>query len=261
MKSTGRNRDDKEGASKAKVLGNREDAAMKAFFKKYRHAWILSYVFIYLIWFFYLNQASLDSFHSVYLPFDDLIPFNEWFIIPYYIWFAYVPLVVGYFFFTSPKDFYHCTAFLFIGMTVCLIFYTIYPTGVYFRPDLDSLNRDNVLIRLTKVIYTVDVGTNVCPSIHCFNSIGLWISIVKSEKLHNRKGIQIGSFVLSVLICLSTMFVKQHSVIDVIAAMVLAMIMYILVYCIPHSKGKIFKKQNVCYNVEKTKMRSGQNAV
>jgi len=226
---------------------------VKIFLKKYRHAWVLSYVFIYLIWFFYLNQISADSFHPVYLPFDDLIPFNEWFIIPYYIWFAYVPLVVGYFFFTSVKDFYHCTAYLFIGMTICLIIYTIYPTGIYFRPDLASLDRNNILTLMTKVIYTVDMGTNACPSIHCFNSIGLWISIHKSERLHNKKGIQAASFVLSFLICLSTMFVKQHSIIDVIAAMVLAVVMYILVYCIPYSKGIIFKKKNVCYNVEKQK--------
>lgn len=203
---------------------------MKAFWKKYNHVWILSYFFIYIIWFFYLNQKNTTFFHGVETALDQLIPFNEWFIIPYYIWFPYIPLVVGYFFFTSKEEFYRLCIFLFLGMTLCLIVYTIYPTGVYFRPDLDELGRNNVLIKLTRIIYTIDPGTNVWPSIHCFNSIGVAISVLKCKRLNKYPVIVLGTITLSSLICMSTVLVKQHSILDFYAAVALAVIMYLIAY-------------------------------
>ena len=83
---------------------------------------------------------------------------------------------------------------------------------------------------MTSIIYHVDTGANACPSIHCFNSIGLFIAIIKSEKLKRHKIIQWSSFILSTSICLSTLFVKQHSIIDVFWAFILAALMYLLVY-------------------------------
>lgn len=204
---------------------------MKEFLKRYRHAWVLGYFFIYVIWFFLLNQLTADSFAPLYHPLDDYIPFCEWFVIPYYLWFPYIPLTVFYFFFKAEKkEYYQLTAFLFIGMTIALITYTIWPNGVYFRPDLETLGRDNFLIRLVDIIYRADVGTNCCPSIHCFNSIGVCIGINKCVSLKKYRGIRIASVVLSVLICLSTMYIKQHSIIDVVWAFVLAGVMYLLVY-------------------------------
>lgn len=207
----------------------KSNSRIRELMHKYNHAWVLLYFFIYLIWFFYINQRGI-RLHGVESPLDAKIPFNEWFIIPYYLWFAYVPVTIAFFFFTSKKEFYQCTAFLFTGMTICLITYTVWPNAVFFRPDLDALGRDNWLIRLTAFIYKADTGANVCPSIHCFNSIGLFIAIAKSKKLKKHKIIQAGSFVLSVMICLSTLFVKQHSIIDVFWAFVLAAGMYLLVY-------------------------------
>lgn len=203
---------------------------MKNIIKKYSHAWILSYFIIYLVWFFYLNQKSADSFHAIETSLDSLIPFNEWFIIPYYMWFPYVPLAIAYFFFTSREEFYRICMFLFIGMTICLLAYTIYPTGVYFRPDLDRLGRDNVLIDLTRIIYTIDPGTNVCPSIHCFNSIGIAIAVLKCNRLNKKRFLTTGVIVLSTLICMSTMLVKQHSIIDFYFAVGLSILMYFIAY-------------------------------
>lgn len=220
---------------------------MKKYIKQFSHAWILSYFIIYLVWFFYLSQASADSFHAVESILDKFIPFNEWFIIPYYIWFPYIPVAIAYFFFTSREEFYRICMFLFIGMTVCLVAYTIYPTGVYFRPDLDKLGRENILVGLTRFIYTIDPGTNVCPSIHCFNSIGVAIAVLKCNRLNKKKWLTIGTVTLSTLICMSTMFVKQHSIIDFYFAVGLALIMYVIAYVPKYDKlfAKIRKKKEI----------------
>lgn len=208
-----------------------ENKAVKEFLKKYKHAWVLSYFFIYLIWFFVLNQLTADDFAPVHIKLDDYIPFAEVFIIPYYLWFPYIPLTIAYFFFKAEKkEYYQLTAYLFIGMTAALVTYTIWPNGVYFRPDLAELGRDNLLISLTRFIYSVDPGTNCCPSIHCFNSIGVCIGINQCKSLKKYKALRIGSVVLSALICLSTLFVKQHSAMDMFWAFVLAGVMYLLVY-------------------------------
>ncbi len=204
---------------------------MKEFLRKYRHGWVLGYFFIYVIWFFFLNQLTADSFTPLYHPFDDKIPFCEWFIIPYYLWFPYIPLTILYFFLKAEKkEYYQLTAFLFIGMTVALIIYTIWPNGVYFRPELSTIGRDNFCIWLTEIIYKADAGTNCCPSIHCFNSIGVAVGINRCASLKKKRWIRYGSVCLSLMICLSTVFVKQHSIIDVFWAGVLAVVMYVLVY-------------------------------
>ncbi len=127
--------------------------------------------------------------------------------------------------------------FFFIYWNDGLLDYLYYLMNVIlFRPNLDTLDRDNIFIRLTSIIYHVDTGANACPSIHCFNSIGLFIAIIKSEKLKRHKIIQWSSFILSTSICLSTLFVKQHSIIDVFWAFILAAMMYLLVYTPDYQK-------------------------
>jgi membrane-associated phospholipid phosphatase len=203
---------------------------LKELILKYKHGWVLSYFFIYIIWFFALEQNVTTKYTPVYIWLDDFIPFNEWFVIPYYLWFAYIFITVAYFFLTSKEDFYKVTAFLFIGMTICLIIYTVWPNGQNLRPDLATIGRNNIFIDIVRNLYNTDTSTNVCPSIHVFNSIGAHIAIHHSTALKKYKWIQAGSFVLMMLIILSTMFLKQHSAFDAITAIALSIVMYLFVY-------------------------------
>ena len=207
---------------------------MKTFLQRYKHAWTLLYAVVYLVWWTLLSYLTVDRFDPVHIPLDDRIPFCEWFIIPYYLWFPYILLVIAYFFFFAERrEYYQMAGFLFVGMSIALLTYTIWPNGISFRPDLDALGRDNVLIDLTRFIYAHDPSTNCCPSIHCFNSIGVCIAINQCGSLRKRRVIRIGSCVLSLLICLSTVFVKQHSAKDVFWAFGLAAVMYTAAYVIP----------------------------
>lgn len=216
---------------------------MKKILIKYKHAWILSYFFIYLIWFFFLEQTVTTEYTNLHIWLDDYIPFNEWFIIPYYLWFLYIFLTVAYFFFTSREEFYRITSFLFIGMTICLLIYTVWPNGQNLRPNLDTLGRDNIFIDYIRGLYSTDTSTNVCPSIHVFNSIGANIAIWKSSTLRKRKWIPVSATILTVLICLSTMFLKQHSAVDVIAGIGLSLVMYFFVYVWGYNKQEAKDKK------------------
>lgn len=204
--------------------------AIKKFILKYKHGVVLSYFFIYMVWFTYLERTVTTNFHPVYSKLDDLVPFNELFIIPYFLWFAYIFITVAYLLLTSKQDFLKCCAYLFIGMTICLLIYTIWPNGHTLRVDLNSLGRDNIFIDMLSGIYSIDTATNVFPSIHVFNSIGAFIAISKNERLRKIKWLQWSALILTVMICLSTVYLKQHSVMDVFGALVLNIIMYAIVY-------------------------------
>lgn len=181
-------------------------------------------------WFLALESATSRKHTSIHIELDNVIPFNEWFVIPYLLWFAYVALTVVYLLFNSKEDFYSYTIFLFVGMTICLITYTLWPNMQNLRPDLSSLGRDNILIRFVSHIYATDTPTNVCPSVHVYNSIGTHIAISKNLTLGKNKLIKMSSFILCISICLSTVFIKQHSAFDSLCALALAIVMYLLVY-------------------------------
>lgn len=201
---------------------------MKTQIKNLKHAWILLYMFVYFTWFFYLERRTNVIYTSVSCKMDTYIPFNEIFVIPYILWFFYISMTVLYLLFVSKREFYQCCAFLFIGMTICLIIYTIWPNEQNLR--VETFPRQNFLTSLVNMFYTTDTPTNVCPSIHVYNSIGVHIAIWRCDRLKNKPAVRYASLVLAILICLSTMFIKQHSFIDFICAVLLAGIMYVLVY-------------------------------
>lgn len=91
----------------------------------------------------------------------------------------------------------------------------------------------------------VDTPTNLFPSIHVYNSIAVHLAVMHSRQLKEKKWIRRSSGVLMVSIIASTMFLKQHSVFDVITAFIMATIMYTLVYGseLLTSRKHVYKRQ------------------
>lgn len=197
---------------------------MKELINKYKHAWVFLYALIYMPWFLYLEKHVTTDFHVIQTAFDEKIPFIEYFIIPYTLWFAFIAVTIAWFFFHDKDGFYRLVKFLFIGMTIFLIISTIYPNGQMLRPTV--FERDNIFVEMVKKLYIADTPTNVFPSIHVYNTIGACIAIMQNEQLRKSKWVQYGSLILGILIILSTMFLKQHSVIDAIGAGAMAIVMY-----------------------------------
>lgn len=202
--------------------------SIKTFLYKYRHAWLLSYAFLYIPWFCYLEKTVTRDYHVMHVPLDDYIPFNEYFIVPYMLWFLYVAGTIVYFLFTNKEDYYRVCAFLFSGMTISLIICTFFRNGTDFRPLIDPGR--NVFSSMVARLYSTDTPTNVFPSIHVYNSIGAHIAIMKSVRLRKYPWIRAGSGVLMISICLSTVFLKQHSVIDMVGSAIMAYVLYSIVY-------------------------------
>ncbi len=211
---------------------------MKQILNKYRHAWVFLYGFIYMPWFIWLENRDipLHEHFIIHSPLDDYIPFLEIFVVPYLFWFVFMVVGVMYFFFKSRREFYQVTGFLIIGMTLFLIISTVFPNGLYLRPTV--FPRDNIFTDMVKnYVYANDTSTNVLPSIHAFNSIGVSIAVARSALLRNKVWVQGMTHVLTLLIVISTVCLKQHSITDVFAAILMAGVIYPFVY-VPEKKDK-----------------------
>lgn len=197
-------------------------------YEKYKHALpLLIYGMIYMTWFVWLEE-NVRHYKVIHVTLDDYIPFCEWFVIPYFLWFAYVSVVVLWMFFKDKDDYIRTCIFLFTGMTVFLLVSTLFPNGQHLRPAV--MPRDNILTALVARLYRTDTPTNLWPSIHVYNSLGAHFAVMRNKQLSEIRWVRIGSLILSTSIILSTMFIKQHSVFDVVTAFIMAAVMYGVTY-------------------------------
>lgn len=172
------------------------------------------------------NRLHYTVIHTVV---DDMIPFCEWFIIPYLLWFLYVSGFTIYMLFTDEKSYHEICTYLAIGMTVFLVVSAVFPNILFLRPQ--TMPRDNVLTRICGILYAADTPTNVTPSIHVYNSIAVMIAAVRTDaKLFRSWFSKAVMAAIGLSIILATMFLKQHSFSDVVIATGLALCCYILVY-------------------------------
>lgn len=200
----------------------------KAFLKDYPHAWTILYFAVYITWFIWLENRESLPYHVIHFPLDDLIPFCEYFVIPYFLWFAYIAAVFIWLFFKDRENFYKYIVFLYTGMTLFLVVSIFYPNGHLLRPA--EFERDNIFIRMVCFLYWADTSTNILPSIHVFNSIAAHLAVVHLEDFRYKKWTVRCSQLLCISIILSTMFLKQHSCVDVILGIALAAAMNQFVY-------------------------------
>lgn len=200
---------------------------VKKFLRNHKHGLIFLYVFLYFPWFSWLEKHITTNFHIIHMPLDDMIPFCEFFVIPYFLWFAYIIATAVFFFFADAKEFIRLCIFLGVGMTLFLVISTLYPNGHCLRPEV--FPRDNIFTDMVRHLYSTDTPTNLFPSIHVYNSIAACVAIFYSKHV-KRKGTKAAALVLTILIILSTMFIKQHSVFDVLTAFALAAIMWLFLY-------------------------------
>lgn len=151
----------------------------------------------------------------VHCPLDDLIPFCEWFLIPYVFWYALIVLSLGYFLRYDVESFRRLQTFFILVQTAAMVCYLLFPTRQDLRPAV--FPRENLLTAGVSLLYRVDTNTGVCPSLHVACSLG-----IASVWLRKRDALPVQRIfvaVSAVLICLSTVFLKQHSVVDGLAAL------------------------------------------
>lgn len=200
----------------------------KELFWKHRYLLLQAYWLIYLPWFAYLERTVTSHFHVIHMELDDKIPFISVFAIPYFLWFGYVAVAFCYTYLHDKQEYLRACGFLFTGMTIFLIVSTVYPNGHYMRYGVTL--GSGVFDQMVRWLWETDTATNLFPSIHVFNSIGAHIALTRSENLRDNKVVKYTSFTLMCSIILATVFVKQHSVFDVMTALLMALVLYPIAY-------------------------------
>jgi len=191
---------------------------------KYRHIFMLLYwpVFGFLFWFaekFY----PVNSYNVVYTPVDSIIPFCELFVFPYVLWYFYLIGIHIYTFLFDVNTFKKLMKYIIFTYSVTLVIYFVFPTCQLLRPV--AFGRQNILTDFMAWFYTFDTNTNVCPSLHVIGSVAVMHTAWHTKGLESKKW-KLAFGVTTFLISVSTVFLKQHSVMDIALAVPICMLAY-----------------------------------
>lgn len=206
---------------------------IRKFLSEHKHFYMLLLLIPILIWFKYLEMTLIPEYF-IHTSLDDRIPFIKEFVVPYLLWFPYIGYGILYTGTHSRTDFYKLLIFLAGGMSTAYIIYMIFPNAQELRPVITQNDPFSMLVRL---IYATDTPTNVCPSVHVINSISVDSALQHSDAFAYKKFGRTASRIFAIMVCLSTVFIKQHSVLDVVLGIIIAAPYYILLYVIPDKKA------------------------
>ncbi|MDO4522030.1 MAG: phosphatase PAP2 family protein [Eubacteriales bacterium] len=222
----------------------------RRFWNKYQHfAPVPAYMIFYMSVFTYVESRSRSHIHLLSSSYDKMIPFCEIFVIPYLLWFFYITISVIYFGLVEKdrSQYYSLITNLSIGMTIFLIISLVWPNGHTLRPAI--FPRENIFTDLVRYVYGNDTSTNVFPSIHVYNSVAVHLAIARCPELRRHPRLIHASWILCILIVLSTVFIKQHTIVDVIGALLMNLGAYLLIYqpqpAILRRHSKVHHKQHI----------------
>ena len=176
--------------------------------------YLFGWIGYFALYFLTENLIPYEKCYPVHSVLDDMIPFCEYFVIPYVGWYLLIVGSLIYFALYNPDNFKNMMKFIIVTQIVAMAIYIIFPNRQDLRPEM--FVRENIFTDIVGLLYKFDTSTNVCPSLHVAYSIGIastWLK-EKSASKCSKTFITIFCF----LVCVSVAFVKQHSVVDIFVA-------------------------------------------
>ncbi len=201
---------------------------------QFRHLFLLlGWIGYFILYFLTENLIPAEDCHPVWCKLDDVIPFNELFVIPYVGWYVLIVVSLGYFLLYNIENFKGLQTYIIITQAVAMVVYIVWPSRQDLRPA--EFPRENVLTWIMGLIYSADTNTGVCPSLHVAYSLGIASAWLKEKSAAWYVKLIVVVFVI--LVCLSVAFTKQHSVVDIFAALPVCLLAEILAFR-PYYKSK-----------------------
>lgn len=196
--------------------------------KEFSHLKLLLYWLLFGIAFLFVERLyRADSYYPMHCRLDDYIPFQEWFLIPYMLWFVFLVGIHIYTLLYDVECFRKLMKFIIITYSVAILIYLVFPNCQELRPV--EFERDNLLTRFMTGFYQFDTNTNVCPSMHVIGSLAVMFAAWHSKHFRSLKWkLVFGG--IAVLISVSTVFLKQHSVLDILVALPISLVAYYICY-------------------------------
>ena len=184
------------------------------------------WIFYFSMYFITENLIPVERCTPIHCALDDLIPFNEYFAVFYVGWYLLVFGYLLYFFLYSIENFKNLSKFILVTQVVAMTIYVLFPSRQDLRPEV--FPRENLLTELMAFIYSFDTSTGVCPSLHVAYSMGILSVCLKDKGIAPLWKIILTLIVLG--ICMAVCFVKQHSALDVAAALPVSLLAEIIVF-------------------------------
>lgn len=183
---------------------------------RFRHLkLLLGWVVYFLLYLLTENLIPQEACHPMHCILDDWIPFCEYFAVFYVFWYVLVVGSLLYYLLYDPESFSKLQTFIMVTQAIAMTAYILYPSRQDLRPEVFA--RDNIFSRTMAFIYSFDTNTGVCPSLHVAYSLGIVSVFSKDRKVPGWWKVFVA--VMAVMISFSTAFVKQHSMVDVLAAL------------------------------------------
>ena len=187
--------------------------------------WALS-VFYILLLYFLPEKIITGDYTPTQTVLDEWIPFCAPFVIPYLLWFPGLAAEGVRLLFKEGTGFRQYMLYLLLAYSLAALIYVFFPNGQDLRPALD--NPQGIFEWMLSLIYAVDTNTNVCPSLHVLGGMAVMFAVCtdKTEK----KPMKLCACLFFAAVSVSTVFVKQHAVVDVAAGLFAGTLLYVPVY-------------------------------
>lgn len=191
---------------------------------------------------FFLTKPFIQNPYVLGSFLDDKIPFIQHFIWIYVFWYLMLLIVPCYVAKKNINSFYKYVITFVITTLIAGIIFVSFPNTV-IRADI---HQTDIASKLVKLIYSLDdPGINCLPSIHCLYSF-LFIFTIIDTKEKSPIWMKLIVITLSILVVLSTLFIKQHVIYDAIASFIIGITIWIIV-----DKFKIYNRFIKSSNKEK----------
>lgn len=181
-----------------------------------------------VIFLYFLTGRAIpaESRHLVWCKLDDYVPFLPVFSIPYVAWYAVQVFTAWYCFCKDRKIFREFVGYILFVYAIAISVFLFYPTAIDFRPEIAG---KDVFSQIVGLIYQMDNPTNVFPSLHVLVAVGCAFAQCKAKHL-GKPLLCVLWWLIALSICASTVLVKQHSLLDILGAVPVCAVGYVLFF-------------------------------
>lgn len=163
---------------------------------------------------------------------DDMIPVIPVFAVIYlfsYVFWICGPIAASL---TSRRNFINYIVGLSMAYLVGFLIFVFLPSYMDRAAEgiIEISQRPGIFNRMLAMIYGADGSNyafNLFPSYHCLISLYCYFGVRKQPEIS--KGFRAYSLIMTILICLSTVFTKQHYFVDMPAGLAISVLCYVIV--------------------------------
>lgn len=196
------------------------------YIKEHKEIYLFIFYFLFIALFGLIQKFNNPtSAQLMTWPIDYLMPYSQYFIIPYAIWWPLVPAALIFFYFRDIPSF---KALCFQMLIVCyltLIIYIVYPSYLDLR---QPIHETDICLQMLSWLRSIDPPRNVFPSLHVSETMSICFVTYKSKDQLLTKFVKGIIYFIGFMIIISTVFIDQHSLADIIFAILLSVVFYVI---------------------------------